>query len=166
MSITTAATPSVPHATGSGPVGYQHRARLRCPRCFAATPQATDPYGAAVVTVPRVAPALVVATRRCVDCGAAIPVPGLFGLGRVAATNGTVALCEADRHGANPIRLLTRHWTGDWGAIGEDDYGVNEGAIRDDARLLSVYPTPSGQRLWIVTEAGRQATTLLLPEED
>lgn len=149
----------------AAPVGYQHRARLRCPACFAATPQATDPYGAAVVPIPAVTPALVVARRACADCGAAIPVTGLFGLGRTAATNGAVDLCESDRVGANPIRLLARHWTGDWGAICEEDRGLNEDAIRDGARIFSVYPTASGQRLWIITEANRAATTLLLPDE-
>jgi len=65
----------------------------------------------------------------------------------------------------SPRRLLARHWSGDWGDISGEDHGLNEDAIRDGARIFSVYDLQGGGRLYIITEAGRHATTLLLPSE-
>jgi len=64
-----------------------------------------------------------------------------------------------------PPHLFARHWTGDWGEISPEDHGLNEDAIRDGARIFSVYHLEGGGRVWVITEAGRHATTLLLPSE-
>jgi hypothetical protein len=86
-----------------------------------------------------------------------------FPLGRIVATRGAVeALARAS---ADPVRYVARHACGDWGELDADDWSANERALREGARLLSAYRLPTGDRLWIITEADRTATTLLLPEE-
>lgn len=60
---------------------------------------------------------------------------------------------------------LARHAAGDWGDIGEDDRRENELSLRQGLRLLSVYQRKQGTRFWIITEADRSATTILLPED-
>lgn len=85
-----------------------------------------------------------------------------FPLGRVVATPGALALAE--EHGLDLPALIARHQTGDWGTLGDDDRRANERALRTGARLLSRYPTRGGV-LWIITEADRSATTVLLPSE-
>jgi hypothetical protein len=60
---------------------------------------------------------------------------------------------------------LARHVSGDWGDVGEEDRLANEEALRDGTRLLSVYRSATGIRFWIITEADRAQTTVLLPED-
>jgi hypothetical protein len=90
-------------------------------------------------------------------------------LGRVLATPG--ALETLARAGQSPHELLARHERGDWGAISAGDVALNEAALLDGARLLSVYILPkTGAKLWIITEAAnengqRHATTILRPDE-
>lgn len=60
---------------------------------------------------------------------------------------------------------LQRHMRGDWGDICQEDKHHNNQALIDGERLLSVYHTPDGVKFWIITEADRSATTVLLPEE-
>lgn len=85
-----------------------------------------------------------------------------FSLGRVVATPGALQALEAAGVGAVP--LLARHQSGDWGEVDREDWKANEEALKYGWRLLSVYRVGEG-RLWIITEADRSATTLLLPEE-
>jgi len=92
-----------------------------------------------------------------------LAVPGLFGLGVLSATVGALAACAAAL--TTPPQVFARHWTGDWGEISPEDHGLNEDAIRDGARIFSVYHLQGGGRVWVITEAGRHATTLLLPSE-
>jgi hypothetical protein len=83
-------------------------------------------------------------------------------LGRVVATPGALKLLtEAREH---PLDLLARHATGDWGDLCAFDLRQNEIALRDGYRVLSSYDVLAG-RVWIITEADRSITTLLLPEE-
>ncbi len=87
---------------------------------------------------------------------------GHLPLGRVVATPGALkALSDAGEH---PFSYLARHATGDWGALCAFDRRQNEIALRDGYRVFSSYETPAG-RLWVITEADRTATTILLPEE-
>lgn len=58
-----------------------------------------------------------------------------------------------------------RHSMGDWGDVCPEDWRSNDHAIRHGLRLLSAYHSKSGQKFWIITEADRSATTILLPEE-
>ena len=87
----------------------------------------------------------------------------LFPLGRTVATPG--ALDALDLTGVAPHALLDRHARGDWGELGEEDRRANGQALYIGGRLLSAYALPGGVRVWIITEADRSATTLLLPEE-
>jgi hypothetical protein len=61
--------------------------------------------------------------------------------------------------------LLARHRHGDWGAVDSADSGGNAAAVDDGSRILSVYRLPDTTTLWIMTEADRSSTCLLLPEE-
>lgn len=85
-----------------------------------------------------------------------------FALGRVVATPGALNLLNEG--GISPASLLHRHQQGDWGDVGSDDASINEEALRMGFRLLSAYPIGQ-QKVWIITEADRSVTTLLLPEE-
>ena len=88
----------------------------------------------------------------------------LFSLGRVLATPGALdALHRNPSVGA--WCYLRRHMTGDWGDLDNADVAENELSLREGFRLLSAYALPDGTRFWIITEADRSATTLLLPDE-
>ncbi len=86
----------------------------------------------------------------------------LFPLGSVVATPGAVDLL--DRQGVNVSSLLLRHKYGDFGMVCAEDQASNIAAIEYGSRILSAYLL-SGERLWIITEADRSVTTLLLPSE-
>lgn len=61
---------------------------------------------------------------------------------------------------------LARHWVGDWGEVDDEDKQANEDALKHGTRLLSAYThEPSGERIWIITEANRKLTTFLFPSE-
>ncbi|HLY73740.1 MAG TPA: hypothetical protein VKU80_06435 [Planctomycetota bacterium] len=87
----------------------------------------------------------------------------LFELGRVVSTPG--ALAELEQSGQHPKEFLDRHVAGDWGEVSEEDRVENEVSLLNGYRLLSAYRTKMGERLWILTEADRSQTTILLPEE-
>jgi hypothetical protein len=92
-----------------------------------------------------------------------IPANGRFPLGRVVATPGALeTLTEANINGFD---LLSRHHQGDWGEMTEDDKRENEFSIDKELRIFSSYKLGEGSKLWIITEADRSATTLLLPSE-
>jgi hypothetical protein len=84
-----------------------------------------------------------------------------FPLGIVVATPGALKSLGEIETGT----LLMRHAFGDWGDLSEDDKGANGQALLDGDRLLSSYKSISGKKIWIITEADRSATTVLLPEE-
>jgi hypothetical protein len=67
--------------------------------------------------------------------------------------------------GEGPFDYLARHATGDWGDLCAFDRRQNEIALREEARVCSSNDTPAG-KVWILTEADRSVTTILLPEED
>jgi hypothetical protein len=89
--------------------------------------------------------------------------PLLFPLGRLLATPG--ALEAMERAQENPVHLLARHATGDWGEVDAEDRATNDRALETGGRILSVYTLGTGEVIWIVTEAERSATTLLLPRD-
>jgi hypothetical protein len=70
-----------------------------------------------------------------------------------------------DIAGETAIQFLRRHISGDWGELSEDDVKENEMSVQEGFRLLSSYRTVKGQKIWIITEADRSATTILLPSE-
>lgn len=63
------------------------------------------------------------------------------------------------------LLALARHARGDWGNVDADDWAANDRAIVEGTRLLSAYCARSGTKFWIITEADRSATTVLLPED-
>jgi hypothetical protein len=83
-------------------------------------------------------------------------------LGKVVATPGALKLLMEAR--AHSFEYLARHATGDWGNLCAFDRRQNEIALRAGLRVLSSYEVPAG-RVWIITEADRSVTTILLPEE-
>jgi hypothetical protein len=68
------------------------------------------------------------------------------------------------KSGGHPFDLLASHATGDWGDLCAFDRRQNQIALRDGYRILSSYEVSTG-RVWIITEADRSVTTILLPEE-
>ena len=83
-------------------------------------------------------------------------------LGRVVATPGALKLLS--EIGVHPFDYLARHATGDWGELCAFDRRQNEIALREGLRVLSSYDVLAG-RVWIITEADKSVTTILLPEE-
>jgi hypothetical protein len=70
------------------------------------------------------------------------------------------------RANTDPAQLLARHRRGDWGDLGEEDRAANDAAVVDGSRILSAYRLgEDGITVWIITEAHRAATTILLPDE-
>jgi hypothetical protein len=88
----------------------------------------------------------------------------LFPLGHVVAT--PAALAALETAGERPAGYLNRHLTGDWGDVDQAAWKANDRAVRVRDRLLSAYTLGSGEKLWIITEGNRSATTLLLPADD
>jgi hypothetical protein len=66
---------------------------------------------------------------------------------------------------ADVTAALERHASGDWGDVCPEDWQENELSLQEGFRLLSSYRDSKGTRFWIITEADRSATTILLPEE-
>ncbi len=60
---------------------------------------------------------------------------------------------------------LARHASGDWGELDPEDVAENELSLREGFRLLSAYHDRRGTKFWIITEADRSVTTVLLPED-
>ncbi|HIF34342.1 MAG TPA: hypothetical protein EYQ75_22370 [Planctomycetaceae bacterium] len=85
-----------------------------------------------------------------------------FPLGEIVAT--PAALGALDKEGKAPSELLSRHATGDWGDVCSADCQANEHAVHEGTRILSVYELSSVVAIWIITEADRSSTCLLLPE--
>jgi len=94
----------------------------------------------------------------------------LFDLGQTVAT--PAALAALEQAGVSPASLISRHVTGDWGCVCDDDKRANDLAVKDGGRILSGYilPTKVEVKVWVLTEAEddrgrRSATTICLPEE-
>ncbi len=84
-----------------------------------------------------------------------------FDIGQLSITPG--ADREIDR---NEIDFaLSRHKCGDWGLVSDEDRLENEFSLEHQFRLLSIYEDSNGKRFWILTEADRSKTTVLLPED-
>ena len=91
-----------------------------------------------------------------------LPAP-LFAPGKLTMT---CCIAELAQQGVlNPLPYLRRHLTGDWGDICEDDRRLNEQALKNGNRLLSVYEVTPDLTIWIITEHDRSVTTVLLPSE-
>jgi hypothetical protein len=85
-----------------------------------------------------------------------------FPLGRVVATPAAVSTME--RFGIDAASLLTRHLSGDWGDLGDEDKHDNNGNVALGRRILSAYGAGDAE-LWVITEGNRSVTTILRPED-
>ena len=84
-------------------------------------------------------------------------------LGRLCATNGAIRTLTSAA--ADPIELMARHLAGDWGDLNAADRAANDRALQSGERIISGYRLGNDQKIWIITEADRSATTILLPAE-
>ncbi len=84
-----------------------------------------------------------------------------FDLGRIVITQNAMSQLDDDAL----IEGLRRHAVGDWGDLCDEDREANDRALYDGTRLLSAYKSKAGLKYWIITEADRSATTILLPED-
>lgn len=85
----------------------------------------------------------------------------MFTLGAVVATPSLLSQVPATEWGP----ALQRHARGDWGEICEEDAEANQDALQHGYRLMSVYSAKDGTKFWIITEADRSSTCVLLPED-
>ena len=84
-----------------------------------------------------------------------------FRLGHIVSTpNALSRLTQEDI-----LMGIKRHQAGDWGDVDSHDREANQRALIEGTRLWSVYHTVSGTKFWLITEADRSITTLLLPED-
>ena len=84
-------------------------------------------------------------------------------LGRIVATPGLLRLLA--EHQCSFMPFLQRHAFGDWGDLEHEDKLLNDLAVRTNERVLSSYRVTDLEKIWIITEADRSLTTMLLPEE-
>jgi hypothetical protein len=87
----------------------------------------------------------------------------MFELGQVVATPAALEVLQAAHQ--RPAEFLQRHANGDWGQVDEHDAKANAEALLDEGRILSSYQTSTGQNIWIITEADRSSTCVLLPSD-
>lgn len=92
-----------------------------------------------------------------------LPTIPLFPPGRLVATPGALALLEQAKK--SPLEFLSRHLRGDWGDLDKENKSEDELSLKYGFRLLSSYQVTETEKVWVITEADRSVTTLLLPEE-
>ncbi len=86
-----------------------------------------------------------------------------FSLGQCVATPG--ALEAFEQTSENITAFIARHQSGDWGDVDEHARRENETSVINGFRILSAYRLSDGTKIWIITEADRSSTCVLLPEE-
>ena len=84
-----------------------------------------------------------------------------FRLGHIVATPNALERLSQD----DILTAIGRHQAGDWGDVSVADREENELSLKQGFRLLSVYHSGKGTKFWLITEADRSATTVLLPED-
>lgn len=88
----------------------------------------------------------------------------LFKLGRVVATRGAIQVMQ--ENDVDAWGLLNRHAHGDWGCIPEEDRLENQRSVVEGGRVMSSYRVSDrDDKVWVITEADRSSTCLLLPED-
>lgn len=118
---------------------------------------------------------------RANECPKASARCARFAIGRLFATPGSLSLLAELRDAGKPFSVqqaaqaddpmslvlpyVRRHVSGDWGDVGRDDWAANDEALKVGARLFSAYQLTAEARLWVITEADRSSTTVLLPDE-
>jgi hypothetical protein len=89
-----------------------------------------------------------------------VPI-ALFRLGKIVATANAIGKLSQD----DILMGLQRHQAGDWGDLDEHDRAANNHALAAGTRLLSAYRSATGLKFWVITEADRQSTSVLMPED-
>ena len=90
------------------------------------------------------------------------PIPiAVMRLGRIVATPNARLRIPNDEI----LKAIARHQAGDWGELSQEDRAANDHALAEGTRILSPYHTADGMKFWIITEADRSVTTVLLPED-
>jgi hypothetical protein len=90
------------------------------------------------------------------------PLPfARFRIGRISATPAALRVLTHE----DILAGLQRHQAGDWGEVDMHDHQANEDGLRDGTRLFSVYRSQTQVKFWIITEADRSRTTVLLPRD-
>jgi hypothetical protein len=86
-----------------------------------------------------------------------------FALGVVVTTPGAIdAFLQT---GEEPLSFVCRHAAGDWGELEQEDREENGCSVDQGFRILSSYRLSDGTKIYIITEADRSSTCILLPEE-
>jgi hypothetical protein len=88
-------------------------------------------------------------------------VSKFFPLGQTVITSHALSTL----HPADVYAALQRHAAGDWGEVGPEDWAENELSLKEGFRLLSAYHDRNQTKFWIITEADRRSTCVLLPED-
>ena len=91
----------------------------------------------------------------------ALIIEQTFPLGQLRGTPGVIEEIPV----IDQMTALQRHARGDWGDLEPEDWAENELSLKEGFRLLSAYHSAQGVKFWIITEADRSATTILLPNE-
>jgi hypothetical protein len=86
-----------------------------------------------------------------------------FTLGQLVATRGAIAAFETNQQ--TPTEFVRRHVEGDWGDLEPEDKAENELSLLEGFRIFSAYHLKDGTKIWVITEADRSLTTILLPSE-
>lgn len=86
----------------------------------------------------------------------------LFPMGQIVATPGIMELVDK---GLNIFVLLAMHNCGYWDEMDEEDQATNRWAVNNQGRILSAYTTEKFGKIWVITEADRSSTCILLPSE-
>lgn len=85
----------------------------------------------------------------------------VFRLGRIVVTpNALQSITNEDI-----LNAIQRHQAGDWGSLDSEDHNSNDRAVVSGGRIFSAYHAENGTKFWIITEADRSVTTVLLPED-
>jgi hypothetical protein len=89
--------------------------------------------------------------------------PARFTLGRLFLTQGAIEALEDARQ--SPEEFINRHARLEQGELCEDDYKENLFSVDKSLRIFSAFKTANGIKVWVITEADRSSTTILLPSE-
>jgi len=92
-----------------------------------------------------------------------LPAKPHFRFGRVLMTPGAIEALQENC--PSPWCFLIRHMTGDWGDLDAEVKRLNDEAVKNGSRILSSYTVSNGAKVWVITEADRSSTTILLPDE-
>jgi hypothetical protein len=84
-----------------------------------------------------------------------------FSLGQLCVTANAATMLSNEEI----VRAIRKHAQGDWGELCAHDIEQNERALQEGGRILSRYMSKTGKPFWIITEADRSVTTVLLPED-